>query len=138
MHAYNTCTFHDVYCSKPLTFHNGFMFFCFSLLFQALCCIFQSLTARPDRERKNVKNKNRTTTTHVHCMVCKQEGNGRQPDNTCHVIRTVISQVKASNCNCNVDHLKKITCLLRLRRAWYSSHIQALFCTAHFEAWVCS
>ena len=23
-HTY-TCTFHDVYCSKPLTFHNGFM-----------------------------------------------------------------------------------------------------------------
>ena len=23
-------------CSKPLTFHNGFMFFCFSYLFQAL------------------------------------------------------------------------------------------------------
>ena len=29
-------TFHDVCFSKPLTFHNDFMFFCFSQLFQAL------------------------------------------------------------------------------------------------------
>ena len=29
-------TFHGVCFSKPLTFHNDFMFFCFSLLFQAL------------------------------------------------------------------------------------------------------
>ena len=29
-------TFHDVCFSKPLTFHNGFIFFCFSQLFQAL------------------------------------------------------------------------------------------------------
>ena len=29
-------TFHDVCFSKPLTFHNDFMFFCLSQLFQAL------------------------------------------------------------------------------------------------------
>ena len=29
-------TFHDVCFSKPLTFHNDFIFFCFSQLFQAL------------------------------------------------------------------------------------------------------
>ena len=27
---FGTRTFHDVCCSWPLTFHNGFMFFCFS------------------------------------------------------------------------------------------------------------
>ena len=31
-----TLTFHDVCCSKPLTFSNGFMCFCFPSLFQAL------------------------------------------------------------------------------------------------------
>ena len=34
-------TFHDICCSKPVTFHNGFMFFCFPQLVQALLQLYK-------------------------------------------------------------------------------------------------
>ena len=48
--------------------------------------VHNTVTAQTGRE-ENVKNKNQTTTTHV---VCKQQDNGREPDNTCSVILTVL------------------------------------------------
>ena len=42
--------FHDVFCSKPLTFRDGFMFFCFSYLFQAHLQILSPYSS--DRQRR--------------------------------------------------------------------------------------
>ena len=65
----NTCSFHDVYCSKPLTFHNGSCFFASRCCFKHFCR-FQVLTVQTDR-KENVNNKIRT---HVQCVVHDQEG----------------------------------------------------------------
>ena len=58
-HTY-TRTFHDVYSLKPLTFHNGFMFFASRGCFKHFCR-FQALTAQTDREE-------------TMCVVHDQEG----------------------------------------------------------------
>ena len=76
-HTY-TCTFHDVCCSKPLTFHNGFMFCACRGCFKHTC-IFQALPAQTDRE-ENVNNKVRAATTHVQFVVHCQEGHRKATD----------------------------------------------------------
>ena len=73
--------------------HNAFMFFASCICFKHFCR-FQVVTAQPDREETNVKNKNWATTTHVQCVVCKQGGNGRQPDNTCELMLIDPSEAK--------------------------------------------
>ena len=75
-----TCAFHYVYCSKPLTFHNGFMFFfasrnCFKLL-----CRFQAFYS-PDRQQRM-----------CNVLYMIKKGNGRQPDNICYLILIVVSK----------------------------------------------
>ena len=89
-----------MYCSKPFTFHNGFMFFASRRCFQH-SCRFQALTAQTDRE-ENVNNKIRATTTHVKCVVHDQEGHRSQPDNICHLIVIILSKHKACDCYCHL------------------------------------
>ena len=79
-----TCTFHDVYCSKPLAFHNVFMCFCFSLLFQTLLQISSPCSS----DRQMGKSKARTGRQQRMCSAwhLRTGRNGRQPDNTCEPV----------------------------------------------------
>ena len=89
----HTCTFHDVYCSKPLTFQNGFMFICFSYLFQALLQI-----SKPSQVRATERKMSITRSGRQQCM-CNvwhmiRKGNGRQPVNICDLILIILSKKK--------------------------------------------
>ena len=97
-------------CSKPLTFHNGFMFFASRSCFKHFCR-FQALRARTGRE-EIVKNKIWATTTHVECVVPDQEGHRKATGQyICHLVPIILSKNKACDCYCHlilIDLSKKL------------------------------
>ena len=126
--------FHDVYCSKPLTFHNGFRFLCFSYLFQALLQI--SSPHSSDRQKKMSITRFWRQQRMCSVWYTTRKGNGRQPDNICYLTLNILSKNKACDCyrylilivlekicNCYCSlirncRLKKNICLLVFCRGW--------------------
>ena len=85
-----TRAFHDVHCSKPLTFHNGFIF----LLLVAVSITsadFKPLQLRPIEMKMLITRSGRKQRM---CSVwyANRGGNGKQPDNTCNQILIILSK----------------------------------------------
>ena len=86
--------------SKPLTFHNGFMFYASSRACFKHFCRFQALTAQTDK-KEHVNNKIQATTTHVHCVVHDQEGHRKAIGQYFYLILIILSKNKACDCYCH-------------------------------------
>ena len=96
-----TCTFHDVYCSKPFTFHNGFMFFLLLVAVSSTVADFKLLQLRPTVKKMSItRSERQQRMCNVWYMIRK--GTRSQPDNICHLLLSILSKNKACDCNCHL------------------------------------
>ena len=111
-HTY-TCTFHDVYCSKPWTFPKGFMLFLLLVAVASTFADFKPLQLRPrERERKMSITRSGRQQRMCHVWYMIRKGTGRQSDNNCYLTLIILSKNKACDCYCHqvLINLSKKNC----------------------------